>query len=103
MRRSINDEFKKDAVAFYQEHKGEFSVERVAKDLGISPSALNRWKADSRYQGGSPAKVKPNTTLSDIEEENKRLRKENTRLKEEREILKKAATFFAQEESNKRR
>ena len=52
----------------------------------------------SKYTKPQPP-AKPGTGRTDdhLYEELKRLKKENTRLKEERDILKKAATYFAQE------
>jgi transposase len=67
----------------------------TAKDLGISESTLYNWISKSRRKaGGNLQENKPEVNLVD---ELNRLRKENARLKEEREILKKAATFFANE------
>lgn len=67
----------------------------IAKDLGISESTLYNWISKARHKShGNLQENKPEINLVD---ELNRLRKENARLKEEREILKKAATFFANE------
>jgi transposase len=67
----------------------------IAENLGISESTLYNWISKSRRKAGGNLHLnKPEVNLVD---ELNRLRKENARLKEEREILKKAATFFANE------
>ena len=87
-RRVFTAEFKDAAVKLVG--RGELSIPRVARDLGISDSLLRLWveKAKTAENGGLTA---------DERIELSRLRKENRILKEEREILKKAATFFAKE------
>ena len=65
----------------------------IAEDLGIGLSTLTRWVSDGRDSGAS---VEPS---SDVHAELKRLRRENAVLKQERDILKKAAAFFAKETS----
>jgi transposase len=65
----------------------------VASDLGIGLSTLTRWV--SRDRDDEP----PGEPDSDLRAELKRLRRENAVLKQERDILKKAAAFFAREGS----
>lgn len=81
------DEFRKDAVRIAltsgQTH------ERVADDLGVGMSALNKWITAHR-----DTDVVSKEDLS-LAQENDRLRREDRILKEEREILKKATVFFA--------
>lgn len=84
-------EFKQDAVKLVQE-KG-YTILEAASSLGVSLSALNRW---IRAERGGAARASSILNLSE-HDELIQLRKENTRLKQEREILKKAAVFFAQE------
>ena len=84
-------EFKQDAVKLVQE-KG-YTILEAASSLGVSLSALNRW---IRAERGGAAHNKTVLNLSE-HDELIQLRKENARLKLEREILKKAAVFFAQE------
>ncbi|QPK65710.1 hypothetical protein IVG45_17605 [Methylomonas sp. LL1] len=65
--------------------------------LGISLSALGRWvRAESKPSTNGSATKKPSLSLGD-HDELIRLRKENEQLRMEREILKKAAVFFAKE------
>ena len=87
-------EFKQDAVKLVSE-KG-YTHQQAADSLGISLSAIGRW---SRAERG-PANTSPTKTLTlnlADHDELLRLRKENERLRMEREILKKAAVFFAKE------
>ena len=65
----------------------------IAEDLGIGLSTRARWLSQERdARGPSEARV-------DAHAELKRLRRENAVLKQERDILKKAAAFFAKEGS----
>lgn len=64
----------------------------IAEELGVTKSTLWNWVRASESEHGTVAP--PGETP---EEEVKRLRREVAILREEREILKKAATFFAKE------
>lgn len=88
-RRRYMPEFKMEAVRLVTEEG--LSVTQAANDLGIGQSVLSRWvaKAQQADREGTP--------MSELEAENRRLRRENELLKKEREILKKAAAFFAKE------
>ena len=65
-------------------------------ELGISPESLRRWNAQQEIDAG---KRKGLTT--EEREELRLLRRENRRLKMERDILKKAAAFFANENTTR--
>lgn len=67
------------------------SRKQVASDFGIGFSTLGRWLKEGRDQVLRPEPA------SDLMVENTRLRKEVRLLREEREVLKKAAIFFAGE------
>jgi transposase len=90
-RRSFTAEFKAEAVRLVTEkHR---SVREAAESLGIGENLLRRWKdklADSANEAEG-------TNGAGLHEELRRLRAENKRLLMEREILKKAAAFFAKE------
>lgn len=64
--------------------------------MGVSLSALGRWVRAERNAGTDSAGQRPTLNLGE-QDELIRLREENERLRMEREILKKAAAFFAKE------
>lgn len=88
-------EFKQDAAKLVLE-KG-YSCQKAAEHLGVSLSALSRWvKAERPPSVTEPLTKKAGLRLVE-HDELRRLRKENEQLRMEREILKKAAVFFAKE------
>lgn len=89
-RRNYTREFKDEAVKLVTEQG--YTYAEAGRNLGIHPNLLSKWhKAIENGDDLTPAgKVSTQAEL-------KRLRKENKRLKMEREILKKAAAFFAKE------
>jgi len=92
-KKNYTPEFKMDAVRLITEQG--YKTSEAARNLGIHPSVLNRWKQQLTSDGQKAFPGKGHLTSE--KEELKRLRKENQRLKMEREILKKAAAFFAKE------
>ena len=88
-RRRHSEEFKREAVQLIiDEH---LSVAEAARNLGIHPNLLRNWKQRIDAE---------NEDITEDERmEMARLRAENRRLKMERDILKKAAAFFANEKS----
>jgi transposase len=91
IRRTFNEQFKADTVRLVEQEG--LKVAHVARDLGIHPNTLHVWLADARS-----ARAGDDSTLGEDEKsELARLRRENRILREEREILKKAAAFFAKE------
>ena len=94
------EEFRKDAVALYRAAAGKRTYAAVAADLGITA----RVAADVGPQGRGPGRARAPRRRRSAAEELARLRAENARLlkaeKEwqlEREILRRAAAYFAQE------
>ena len=92
-RRSYSLEFKLEAVRLVNE-SGR-SKTQIAKELDVSRTMIYSWCRTYADQGKSG--FKKNEKHNDEQLELKRLRLENKRLREEREILKKAAAFFARE------
>lgn len=68
-----------------------YAVGEVADRLGVSTNSLYTWKA----QFAKPAKVRE--AEADLAAELKRVKKELARVTEERDILRKAAAYFARE------
>ena len=88
-RRRFDKEFKAQAVRLVLD-EGK-SVGSVARDLDLTETALREWVKRARAD-----RTHGKTGLTTAErEELTRLRRENRILQEEREILKKAAAFFA--------
>ncbi|MGZ8165318.1 MAG: transposase [Methylobacter sp.] len=87
--------FKQDAAKLVLE-KG-YSQQQAADHLGISLSALGRWVRSERKPTSPESTPKKSPLSLADQDELSRLRKENEQLRREREILKKAAVFFAKE------
>ncbi|MEE8056932.1 MAG: transposase [Pseudomonadales bacterium] len=91
-RPNYSDEFKTDAVKLVVEQG--YSASEAARNLGVSASALRRWVKDHREETMSIPEIEDLAQAqATIKEQVKRLK----RLEMEREILKKAAAFFANE------
>lgn len=91
-RKRYTQEFKDSAVKLVTEQG--YKISEAARNLDVNVSLLRRWKAEIE------AKQQNNGVTADLKSELVRLKKENHRLKLEREILKKAAVFFAKESGN---
>lgn len=92
--RKYTAEFREAAVR--QVIDGGRSVPQVARSLEMSHKTLENWVGKAR-RGEPLLKRAPAHPVDDLQAENARLRQENARLKLEREILKKAAAYFAKE------
>jgi transposase len=92
MTKRYSDEFREEAVRLVEETEG--SIPQIARDLGVSVWTLRDWVSRHRQSRGD---VQPRRAET-VEEENRRLRRENATLRQEREILKKAAAYFAREQ-----
>lgn len=92
-KRQYTAEFKRSAVALVTEQN--YSSQQAAKNLGIGQSTLDYWLKQHRKRNGSLNAAEE----TDLRKRVAELEKENQRLKLEREILKKAAAFFAREQS----
>lgn len=96
-RRFFSKEFKVEAVRTAREGKkvGK-SVGQTAKDLDLTETSLRAWMQQADIDEG---KGPPGALTTAEREELAKLRRENKVLQMEREILKRAATFFAKESS----
>jgi transposase len=92
-------EFKADAVALYRSRPGA-TIGQIADDLGVNRETLRSWvRLDDQRRGGSPAQLGGPRPIpaGTVEEENAELRRRVRELEEERDILRKAARYFAGE------
>jgi len=92
-RKYYSKQFKIDAVKLVTEQG--YKVSEAARNLGIHHSSLRHWKKQLETDGNQSFPGKGHMTSD--KEELYRLRKEVKKLQMEREILKKAAAFFANE------
>lgn len=84
------EEFRREAVGLIR--SGQRSLAEASESLGVSQQTLRNWLKQTDVDAGRVEGVS-----SEEREELRRLRRENKVLREEREILKKAAAFFARE------
>jgi transposase-like protein len=92
LRRSFTKEFKAEAVKLVIEHR--MTMAKVSRELGVGESVLGRWVQKANVDAG---RGPPGALTTPERDELARLRRENSQLRMEREILKKAAAFFAKE------
>jgi transposase len=92
-RRQFSDEFRAGAVRLVLDE--DKTVGAVARELDLTPSALSQWVRHVRAD-----RTKGRTGLTTEERfELAQLRKDNGELRMERDILKKAAAFFAKNQA----
>ena len=90
-------QFKADAVALYRSRPGA-TIAAIADDLGINRETLRSWvRVDDQRRAGPAAPVRPPVVGGSVEDENAQLRRRVRELEEERDILRKAARYFAGE------
>ncbi len=89
------EQFRREAVALVRSAPDR-PVPQIARELGISGQTLRNWVKQAEVDRGARHGLS-----SDEREELRRLRREVSVLAEEREILKKAAAFFATESKDR--
>src|SRR3954469_6719173 len=92
-------QFKADAVALYRSRPGA-TIASIADDLGVNRETLRSWvRVDDQRRGAAPGPARPPAAAAtgSGEGENAQLRRRVRELEEERDILRKAARYFAGE------
>lgn len=84
-----SQEFKREALRQLESGR---PIEKVALELGVGKTTIWRWRLELK-----DGKSLDGASDSEVKRENARLRRRIRELEEEREILKKAAAFFAKE------
>lgn len=90
--RKYSEQFKKEAVRLVTEEG--YSSKKAGESVGVCPTTIRLWLG--RYRDEAPQR----TVFASDKDENVHLRAEVRRLRMERDILKKAAAFFAREEGS---
>jgi transposase len=90
-----DENFKRSAVELW--HQGGKSVQQIARELGISDQSLKNWK---KQLAALPATGPGQRSLQQLEEENRRLRREVRLLGQQRDILKKTLGIIATPSGN---
>ena len=105
-RKSYTEEFRREAVELY-EHTPGATLRAVADDLGISRGTLATWRREQGYtgprtedpdrHGEAPEGESPQARIARLEAQVRRLESDKQMLATERDILRKAAKYFAGE------
>jgi transposase len=94
-RKRYTKEFKEEAVRLLE--TGDKPVTELARELGIRRNQLYKWKEQLTKKGDAAFPGHGGRPRKEDEDEVVRLRRELKRVTEERDILKKAAAYFAKE------
>jgi transposase len=90
-------QFVTDAIALYRSRPG-VTIAQIADDLGVNRETLRSWvRRDDRRRGAPTGSAVPPAASGSVEDENAALRRRVRELEEERDILRKAARYFAGE------
>ncbi len=93
VRRTFSKEFQVEGVRLVRDRG--VSVAQASRDLGVHENVIRKWMKEF---DADPGQAFPgNGTMKPVEAENERLRREVQKLKAERDILKKAAAYFAKD------
>ena len=84
------DEFRREAVQMLRAGR---TPRELAQSLGVSEQTLRNWRRQEQVD----RRERDDGLTTDERDELRRLRRENARLRQERDLLKRAAAFFARE------
>ena len=90
--RRFDEEFKREVVALAS--RPGASDTQVARDLGVSPYSVGRWK--KRYASTPAAAAAPGVSVAELARRIRSLERENAGLREQRTILEKAVAIFSE-------
>ena len=88
--RRFDEECKREGAALANQPGA--NQEQVARDLGVSPYSVSRWK---KLYAGGPAGSSLGVNPQELERENRAWRRENEDLRQQRSILKKALAIVS--------
>ena len=96
--RRFDEEFKREVAALACRPGAR--QEQVARDLGVSPYSVSRWKklygSAGDGSGASPTPSALGVSVQELERRIRALERENADLREQRTILKKAVAIFSE-------
>ncbi|MGP5209127.1 transposase [Corynebacterium casei] len=95
MPKFYSEQFKRDAVALYENNEN-LSLAAAAAELGVNRASLHQWKKElGTGKRTRMIEAKAQAEAASDAERIRTLEKENAKLREERDILRKAAKYFA--------
>jgi transposase len=93
VQKTYTREFKEEVVRLAQT-SGK-PITQVARELGISDTSIHQWRKELAQHGSEAFPRKGHQT--ELEEENRRLKRELERVQQERDVLKKVVSIFSRE------
>ena len=90
--KKYNNEYKQEAVA----RSKTIGISKTCEELGVSKATLSRWK--NKFSGGELVKSKDKPSYTELEKENRRLKKELGYIEEINRVLKKSTAIFSSKE-----